>query len=128
MDQRLYRAGQFARKAAVSIRTLRYYDQEGLLAPSQVSAAGYRHYTDADLEALQQILFFRELGFSLEEIKAIIHRPDFDRKQALATHKKLLLEKQMRLQQLIESVDQTIDRNRPMWSSSCFMSVLSSVS
>ena len=95
--------------AGVSIRTLHHYDEIGLLRPASVSHAGYRQYTDPDLERLQQILFFRELGFSLQEIRDIVESPTFDKKQALLTHKQLLLEKQRRLQALILSVDQSIE-------------------
>jgi len=95
--------------AGISIRTLHHYDEIDLLKPAQVSASGYRLYTEGDLERLQQILFFRELGFSLQEIKAIIDRPGFDRRQALLDHKRLLLERQDRLERLILSVDRTLD-------------------
>jgi len=103
--------------AGVSIRTLHHYDEIGLLKPASVSHSGYRHYTDGDLERLQQILFFRELGFSLQEIRDIVDSPGFDQKQALLTHRQLLLEKQRRLQALIHSVDQSIEaleRGTPM--------------
>ena len=106
-----------AELAGVSIRTLHHYDDIGLLRPASVSHAGYRLYTTADLERLQQVLFFRELGFSLQEIKEIVESPTFDRKQALMSHRKLLLEKQQRLEKLIQSVDHTIDaigRNESM--------------
>ena len=75
MDKRLYRTGQFARKASVSISTLRYYDKEGLLAPTEYSESGYRLYTDEDLVNLQQILALKFLGFSLDEIKALFVQP-----------------------------------------------------
>lgn len=83
----------------------------------EVSASGYRQYSDADLERLQQILFFRELDLSLQEIKRILDRPDFDRREALRTHRKLLLEKQRRLQAVLAAVDQTLEameRGDPM--------------
>lgn len=95
--------------AGVSIRTLHHYDEIGLLKPATVSYSGYRHYTDPDLERLQQILFFRELGFSLQEIREIVDSPSFDKRQALQSHKQLLLEKQRHLQALIDSVDQSIE-------------------
>lgn len=95
--------------AGVSIRTLHHYDDIGLLRPTSVSHAGYRQYTDPDLERLQQILFFRELGFSLQEIREIVESPTFDRKQALLSHRQLLLEKQRRLQAIIHSVDRSIE-------------------
>jgi DNA-binding transcriptional MerR regulator len=104
-----YTVKSIAKLAGVSVRTLHHYDQIGLFQPAEVSAAGYRHYSDADLERLQQILFFRELDFSLQEIKAVLDRPDFDRRQALLTHRKLLLEKQKRLQGILHSVDQTLE-------------------
>ena len=69
MDQLFYHTGEFADKAEVSERTLRYYDKVGLLSPSQYTEAGYRLYTDEDLLNLQQILALKFLGFSLEEIK-----------------------------------------------------------
>lgn len=95
--------------AGVSVRTLHHYDAIGLLTPAQVTAAGYRQYADADLERLQQVLFFKELGFELAAIKAILDRPGFDPRTALATHRELLLRKKARLETLIQSVDRTID-------------------
>jgi MerR family transcriptional regulator, thiopeptide resistance regulator len=101
--------GSVAELAGVSIRTLHHYDEIGLLKPAQMTASGYRLYTDADLERLQQVLFFRELGFSLHEIKEIISSPGFDRRQALQEHRQLLQERQDRLGRLILSIDQTLD-------------------
>lgn len=76
---------------------------------TQTSAAGYRLYTNTDLERLQQILFFRELGFSLNEIKEILDRPNFDRRQALLDHRLLLLERRSRLERLVQSVHRTLE-------------------
>jgi DNA-binding transcriptional MerR regulator len=104
-----YTVKSVAKLAGVSVRTLHHYDAIGLLRPAALSEAGYRHYSEADLERLQQILFFRELEFSLQEIKQILERPDFDRREALLTHRKLLMEKQNRLQAILQSVDQTLD-------------------
>lgn len=95
--------------AGISVRTLHHYDQIGLLKPASASAAGYRLYSEADLERLQQILFFRELGFTLREIKRIVDSPGFDRRQALAAHRELLEEKRRRLDRLIACVDRSID-------------------
>lgn len=109
--------------AGVSVRTLHHYDQIGLLKPASVSASGYRLYSEADLDRLQQILFFRELGFSLQEIKAITDSPDYDRREALETHRRILLEKQNRLTRLIHSVDRTInamERGVPMGKDAMF--------
>lgn len=94
--------------AGISIRTLHHYDEIGLLKPAGSSASGYRLYSEADLEQLQQVLFFRELGFGLQEIREIITSPGFDRKQALLEHRQLLQERQDRLGRLIQSVDRTL--------------------
>ncbi len=95
--------------AGISIRTLHHYDRIGLFRPSEVSAAGYRLYTDADLERLQQVLFFRELGLGLAEIKEIVSRPGFDHRQALREHRTLLVARRERIDHLIDLVDRTID-------------------
>ncbi len=104
-----YTVTSVAKLAGVSVRTLHHYDAIGLLRPAALSEAGYRQYSDADLERLQQILFFRELEFSLQEIKQILERPDFDRRAALLTHRTLLMQKQTRLQAILRSVDQTLE-------------------
>lgn len=96
--------------AGISIRTLHYYDQIGLLHPAEISPAGYRLYADADLVRLQQILFFRELGFGLSEIRQILDSPDFDPCRALQEHRRALLEQQRRLERLINTVDRTLER------------------
>lgn len=95
--------------AGISIRTLHHYDDIGLLRPAQRTASGYRLYTEEDLERLQQVLFFRELGFGLHEIKDIIDSPGFDRRQALLKHRQLLLERRERLTRLVQLVDRTLD-------------------
>jgi DNA-binding transcriptional MerR regulator len=87
--------------AGISIRTLQYYDNIGLLHPSSYSDSGYRLYSDNDLEKLQQILLFRELEFPLKEIKDIINRPDFDRSKALEQQIQLLTLKKEHLENLI---------------------------
>jgi len=94
--------------AGVSIRTLHHYDAIGLLTPSSTTAAGYRLYTDKDLERLQQILFFKEIGFSLQEVKEVLDSPGFDRSRALHAHKELLLEKRERMERMIQTVERTI--------------------
>lgn len=93
----------------ISVRTLHYYDQIGLLKSDTITTAGYRLYTEKDLEKLQQILFFKELDFSLKEIKNIIENPGFDRKHALNNHKNLLLQKKERLEKIINTVEKTIN-------------------
>jgi MerR family transcriptional regulator, multidrug-efflux activator len=101
--------GQTAKLAGISVRTLHYYDQIGLLRP-QTSESSYRVYSEADLEKLWQILFFRELDFPLEQIKAILADPSFDRKSVLQNHRRLLTEKKNRLERLIASIDQTLEK------------------
>ena len=86
-----YTVKAVAGMAGVTVRTLHHYDEIGLLRPAAVSAAGYRLYSDADMERLQHILFFRELGFSLDDIKAITSSPTFDPREALRSHRKLLV-------------------------------------
>ena len=85
----------------VSIRTLQYYDKIGLLHPAHRTQAGYRLYDDAALERLQQILLFRELEFSLEDIRKILKNPEFDREKALEQQITLLTLKKQHLEKLI---------------------------
>lgn len=103
-----YQVKEVSESAGVSVRTLHHYDAVGLLAPSSVTPAGYRLYSDRDLERLQQILFFKEIGFGLQEIKEILDSPDFDRRKALNAHRELLLEKRERMDRMLETVDRTI--------------------
>lgn len=95
--------------AGISVRMLHHYDKIGLLDPESVSAAGYRLYSDENLDRLQQILFFKELNFPLQEIKIILDSPNFNKKEALETHRQLLLEKKLRLEKIIQSVNKTIN-------------------
>ena len=96
---------QVAKLTGVSIRTLQYYDEIGLLKPSELTVAGYRMYDDDALQTLQQILFFKELGFPLKEIKQILEKPDFDRIAAFKKQKELFLLKRGRLDRLIQLLD-----------------------
>ena len=96
---------QVAKLTGVSIRTLQYYDEIGLLKPSELTAAGYRMYDDGALQTLQQILFFKELGFPLREIKVILKKPDFDRIAAFKKQKELFLLKRDRLDRLIQLLE-----------------------
>jgi DNA-binding transcriptional MerR regulator len=104
----VYTVKQLARLAGVSGRTLHYYDEIGLLKPSSVGENGYRYYDEAAILRLQQILFFRELDFSLSDIQTILDRPEFDVVEALQAHKQALQSKVHRLSGLIQTVDQTI--------------------
>ena len=97
---------EFAELTGVSVRTLHYYDEIGLLKPSEVDAqTGYRFYDEKSLERMQEILFYRELDFSLKTIRQIISSPDYDKQQALTRQRKLLLAKKERLERLIDALD-----------------------
>src|SRR5690606_37281773 len=85
-----YSVGQVAGFAGVTVRTLHHYDDIGLLVPSERSPAGHRRYSDADLDRLQQILFYRELGFPLEEVAALLDDPDADPRAHLRRQHELL--------------------------------------
>ncbi|MFC7364632.1 MULTISPECIES: MerR family transcriptional regulator [Bhargavaea] len=104
----LRKVKEVADLTGVSIRTLHHYDRIGLLSPEHVTEAGYRQYSDRDLETLQQILFFRELGFQLKRIGEILKSPDFDREDALLLQREALLEKRARLDRMIRTLDKTI--------------------
>lgn len=93
---------QAAELTGISTRTLQYYDEIGLLKPSELTESGYRLYDDDALQKLQQILFFKELGFKLKEIKEILQKPDFDKIKAFKRQKELLLLKRNRTDRLIQ--------------------------
>ena len=103
-----YTVRQLARLAGISPRTIRYYDEIGLLKPAQVSAAGYRLYGQAEVDRLQQILFYRELGVELKKIKRLISAPSFDELAALREHRAKLLAKRRQVDLLIANVEKTI--------------------
>ena len=102
-----------AKISLVSVRTLHHYDEIGLLRPSGRTEAGYRLYSEADLERLQQILFFRELEFPLEEIARILDDPEFDVRSALRMQRQMLAERAGRVSALIKAVDAAISRLEP---------------
>jgi DNA-binding transcriptional MerR regulator len=104
----MYSVKALADLAGVSRRTLHYYDEIGLLKPTTVQANGYRVYDEAALLRLQQILFYRELDFELEQIKALLDEPDFDLVSALREHRSALEQRQQRLKTLTETIDSTI--------------------
>lgn len=96
---------QVAELTGVSTRTLQYYDEIGLLKPSELTQSGYRLYNDEALQKLQQILFFKELGFKLKEISEILQKPDFDKIATFKKQKELLLLKRNRTDRLIRLLD-----------------------
>lgn len=93
---------QVAELTGISIRTLQYYDEIGLLKPSELTQSGYRLYNDEALQKLQQILFFKELGFKLKDIQELLEKPDFDRIAAFKKQKELFLLKRNRTNRLIQ--------------------------
>lgn len=101
--------GEVAHLASVSVRALHHYDELGLLTPSVRTEAGYRLYSDADLACLQQVLFFKELGFGLGDIARIMHDPRFDRLEALRMQRRMLMDKSSQLILMAEAVDAAID-------------------
>lgn len=103
-----YTVNKLGRLAGISTRTLRYYDDIHLLKPARVNSSGYRIYGQKEIDLLQHILFYRELGFSLEEIRDIIYSEGFDRRKALFEHREKLLDKRKQLDYLIETVEKTI--------------------
>ncbi len=103
-----YTVQKLGKMAGVSTRTLRYYDEIGILKPARINSSGYRIYGEKEVDRLQQILFYRELGVSLESIKEIITSPSFDGTDALREHREKLLEKREQLNMLIANVDKTI--------------------
>ncbi|MEK5252634.1 MerR family transcriptional regulator [Paenibacillus sp. FSL F4-0125] len=107
-DTTEYTVQKLAELAGISTRTLRYYDEFGILKPARINSSGYRIYGRAEVDLLQQILFYRELGLSLERIKAIMTEPSFDGAKALREHHDKLLEKRHQLDLLIANVEQTL--------------------
>lgn len=101
--------GDVAKMAKVSVRTLHHYDSIGLLGPSGRSESGYRQYEMPDLERLQQVLFFKELGFGLDDIRRIMLDPTFDRASALRAQRALLAEKAQRMQAMLTALDEALE-------------------
>ena len=104
----MFTVKQLSTLAGVTPRTLRHYDHIGLLEPESIGANGYRYYGEQSILRLQQILFYRELGLSLEAIREILAQPDFHVVAALQEHRMALGRRIQRLEQLIQTVDRTI--------------------
>jgi len=105
VDRQHYTTSQFAQKAAVTARTLRFYDKVGLLSPSEYTEAGYRLYSDEDLWNLQQILALKFLGFSLEEIKVCLKTIPEHLQETLATQKAMMREKRSQLDAVLRAIE-----------------------
>lgn len=103
-----YTVNSLGRIAGISTRTLRYYDEIGILKPARINSSGYRIYGQHEVGILQQIMFYRELDISLESIKGIVTSPEFDGVKALSEHHAKLLEKREQLNLLIANVEKTI--------------------
>lgn len=101
-------ANEVASLTGASVRTLHHYDQIGLLCPGRNPENGYREYSEEDLNQLQQILFFKECGFSLAAIKKLLSSPSFDRQQAFELQKKYLLHEKNRINTMLSTLDKTM--------------------
>lgn len=104
--------GEVARLAGITVRTLHHYDMLGLVCPEGRSHSGYRLYGRRQVERLQEVLFFRQLGFGLDEIKRIVSQPEYRREAALHRQRDLLEQRAERLFGMIEAVDDAIDAER----------------
>ena len=104
----MYSTGKLSEISGVSSRTLRYYDEIGLLKPSFINESGYRYYDDKEVALLQQILFYKKRGFDLHTIKEIIYRKDFDLSSALEEHLVSLEEEKKKIDSMINSVKLSI--------------------
>lgn len=101
--------GTVARLAGVTVRTLHHYDEIGLVSPAAHTNAGYRLYSRRDIERLQEVLFFRELGIGLTEIRRIVGEPGYRRDEALGVQRELLLSRSRRLLAMVEAIDRAIN-------------------
>ncbi len=104
----MYTVKQLSDLAGITVRTLHYYDEIGLLKPSEVGANGYRYYNTEALFRLQQVLFYREMDLDLEQIKRILDDPGFDLISALRQHRRMLETRVERLKTLMSTIDTTI--------------------
>lgn len=104
--------GAVARLAGLTVRTLHHYDEIGLIKPGRRSSGGYRLYGEAEVERLQEVLFFRELGFGLEEIKDIVDRRDYDRAAVLDRQRELLVARADRLLAMVDAIDRAVNARR----------------
>lgn len=107
-----YTVKQLAKISGVSVRTLHWYDEKELLKSSYHGSNGYRYYEEEQLLMLQQILFFRELGFNLDDIQKLLSQDDFDKVRALQSHKQVLTEEINRKSNLITTIDKTTSHLR----------------
>lgn len=105
----VYTVKKLSELSGVTVRTLHFYEEEGLLKPSYYGSNGYRYYEEKELLQLQQILFFKELGFTIKQIKEVVGKSDFDQLAALYSHKKSLNQEWEKIGQLLKTIDKTIN-------------------
>lgn len=106
---------ELSKLTGISVRTLHHYDAIGLLRPAKLTEAGYRLYSHENVVTLQQILFFRELGFPLKQIKEILETPSFNRREALEIQRNMLLEKRAQLDNMILTIEKTIQDDKGVY-------------
>ncbi|MBD7908138.1 MerR family transcriptional regulator [Sporosarcina gallistercoris] len=106
------RVKEVAALSGVSVRTLHHYDEIGLLKPAVTTEAGYRIYSDGNLSELQQILYYRAIGFSLKQIKEILRNPSFNRLEALESQRQMLHRKRTQLDDMIKTIERTIKEGK----------------
>lgn len=107
-----YTVKKLSELSGTTVRTLHFYEEAGLLIPAYYGSNGYRYYEEKQLLQLQQILFFKELGFTLKQIQKVLGRSDFDQLTALYSHKKALAHEWEKIGQLLKTIDQTIKHLR----------------
>lgn len=103
-----YKIGELSKLANISRRTIRYYNQIGLLSPSSIDKSGYSIYSEEEVNKLQQILFFKALGMELKEIKRLIYSKNYDRKRYLQIHKERIIIRRKQLDLLINNIEKSI--------------------
>jgi len=104
-----YTVKQISTLSGVTVRTLHFYEEEGLLRPAYYGSNGYRYYEEKELFQLQQILFFKELGFTIKQIKKVVGKDDFNQLSALHSHKKSLIQEWKKIGKLLKTLDKTIE-------------------
>lgn len=105
---------QVSKLTGISVRTLHYYDEIGLLKPTMSSESGYRLYDDEAMEKLEQVLYFREFDFPLKEIKEILSHPDYDRNAVFESQRKMIQIKRDRFNRMLENIDQILKGENTM--------------
>ena len=104
-----YTVKKLSELSGVTVRTLHFYEELGLLKPAYHGSNGYRYYEEKELLQLQQILFFKELGFTLKQIQKVLGKSDFDQLAALHSHRKSLSQEWEKIGQLLKTIDKTIN-------------------